>query len=208
MSRPLGKALPAVLLVGGPPGAGKTTLGRALAAKIDGTSLTVDDLLTAAQAVTTPESHPGLHVMAHRDSIEYFTTRSVAQLIDDAESQHEATWPAIEAVIRKRARWGPRVVIDGWALRPDKVAALGLEHVKSLWLVVDPKVLEERERANADYFGRSSDPERMLQNFLGRSLWHNDLIQREADRLGLAVLRQDGRASVDALGSEAMERIR
>lgn len=199
--------MPEVVLIGGAPGVGKTTLGRALAARIDATSLTVDDLLTAAQAVTTPESHSGLHVMAHGDSIEYFTTNSVARLIEDASTQHEATWPAIERVVRKRARWGPRIVIDGWALRPDKVAALGLENVFSLWLVVDRKVLEERERANAGYFDRSRDPERMLQNFLGRSLWHNDVIERQAAELRLDILRQDGHASVDVLCSKAMERI-
>lgn len=199
--------MPIVVLIGGAPGAGKSTLGRALAARVDAASLTADDLLTAAQGVTTPESHPGLHVMVHRDSIEYFTTSSLAQLIEDATFQHEATWPAIEAVIRRHARWGPRIVIDGWALRPDKAAALRLANVLSLWLVVTPSVLEDRERANAEYFGRSRDPERMLQNFLGRSLWYNDLIQEQATALGLDVLRQDGRASLETLCSEAMERI-
>jgi adenylate kinase family enzyme len=93
---------PSVLLIGGAPGAGKTTLGRALAARLDATSLTADDLLTAAKAVTTPNSHPGLHVMTAVNSIEYFTTTSVDQLTADATVQHEATWPAIEKVIRKR----------------------------------------------------------------------------------------------------------
>lgn len=198
--------LPQVVLIGGAPGVGKTTLGRALAARIDGASLTVDDLLTAAQGVTTPESHPGLHVMALRDSIEYFSTSSVAQLIEDASIQHEATWPAIETVIRKHSRWGPRIVIDGWALRPGKVA--GLENVISLWLVADRGVLEQRERANVAYFGKSRDPEGMLQNFLGRSLWYNDLIRQEATRHRLDILQQNGYASVDQLCSEAMERIR
>ena len=200
--------MPEVILVGGAPGVGKTTLGRALAAKIDAVSLTIDDILTAIQGVTSAQSHPDLHVMAHRDSIDYFTTRSVAQLLEDASRQHEATWPAVESVIRKHARWGPLIVIDGWALRPGAVVALGLENVNSLWLVADRGVLEVRERGNVDYFGQSRDPERMLQNFLGRSSWYNDWIEQQATELGLTVLRQDGNASVDALCVEAIKRMR
>ena len=98
-------------------------------------------------------------------------------------------------------------MIDGWALRPNKVAALGGENVRSFWLVADRAVLEERERTNADYFGQSRDPERMLQNFLGRSLWYNDLIEQQATELGLDILRQDGHRSVDVLCAEAMERL-
>jgi 2-phosphoglycerate kinase len=200
-------ASPSVFLIGGAPGVGKTTLGRTLASRVDATSLTADDLLTAAKAVTTPDSHPGLHVMTAVESIDYFTTSPVEQLIADADRQHEALWPAIERVVRKRAAWGPPVVLDGWALRPGRVAALDLDNVVSFWLVADPAVLEMRERGNTDFFGRSIDPERMLRNFLGRSLWHNDLIEREATALGLPVLRQDGRASVDTLCTLAMTRI-
>ena len=146
---------PGVFLIGGAPGVGKTTLGRALATRVDATSLTADDLLTAAKAVTTPNSHPGLHVMTAVNSIEYFTTSSVDQLTADATVQHEAIWPAIEKVIRKRAAWGPPIVIDGWFLRPPKVAELDLERVISFWLVAEPAVLEERERRNVEFFGRS-----------------------------------------------------
>ena len=188
-----------VLLIGGAPGVGKTTLGRALAARVDATSLTVDDLLTAVKAVTTPNSHPGLHVMTAVDTVEYFTTTPVDQLRNDAVTQHEATWPAIVRVIRKRATWGPSIVIDGWALQPAKVAKLGLDNVRAFWLVADAEVLETRERRNVEFFGRSSNPERMLQNFLGRSLWHNDLIEKQATALGLSVIRQDGHTSVETL---------
>jgi Zeta toxin len=43
---------PKVILVGGCPGAGKTTLGRAIAARLGYASLTIDDLLGAARAIT------------------------------------------------------------------------------------------------------------------------------------------------------------
>lgn len=102
-----------VFLIGGAPGAGKTTLGSALAARLGFTSLSIDDLLTAAQAVTTPESHPRLHFMRNKPYLEYFTNSSVEQLKADATLQHEAAWPLVKRVIRKHARGGSAIVIDG-----------------------------------------------------------------------------------------------
>lgn len=190
---------PRVHLVGGCPGAGKTTLGKNLAVELGVTSLSIDDLFHAARAVTTPETHPGLHVMARVNSIEYFTEGPVEKLTADADTQHAATWPAVEKVIRNHAVWGDPIVIDGWFLRPQWVADLNLDNVAPFWLVVERTVLEERERKLEDFYGRSREPERMLRNFLGRSFWYNDFIEEEAARLGMPILRQDGTRSVEDL---------
>jgi 2-phosphoglycerate kinase len=194
-----------VLLIGGPPGAGKTTLGKTLAFKLGVTSLTIDDLMVAARAVTTPESHPGLHVMSTGDSIDYFTQGPIDKLIQDARMQHEATWPAVEKVIKNHASsWGSRIVVDGWSMRPKWVVELGLKNVKSGWIFIDPDVLKALEQKNTDLFGKSSDPKRMLENFMARSLWHNDLIRNEAVSLGLQVLKQDGNITVDEMCEEVL----
>ncbi len=196
---------PKVLLIGGAPGVGKTTLGRVLASRLRSTSLSIDDLLTAAKAVTTRQSHPGLHVMSAVNSVEYFTTSSVDQLTADATIQHDATWMVIEKVIRNHATWGSPIVIDGWALRPNKVAKLDLGNVTSFWLVAGPSVLEERERENVDFFHNSSNPERMLENFLARSVWYNNLIREQATEWKLNILHQDGQASVEDLCNAVLE---
>lgn len=192
-----------VFLIGGAPGVGKTTLGRSLAAKIGITSLSTDDILTAAKAVTTPASHPGLHVMSAVPSAEYFTNRTLDQLEEDATAQHEATWPAIEKVIRSHATWGPSIVIEGWALSPARVRQLGLRNVKSLWLVADPKGFAERERKNAEFFRPSSDPERMFLNFVGRSRWHNEFTEEQASVHGFDILRPDGLTPEEACSQAA-----
>lgn len=188
-----------VLLIGGPPGAGKTTLGTALANRLGITSLSVDDLVVAAKAVTTPDTHPGLWALARAPVHEYFTDSSVERLVADATQRHEATWPMVEAVIRKHASTGGTpIVIDGWHLRPSQVAALSLDNVWSGWLAPAPEVLEQRERAFGFHAG-SADPERMLANFLARSHWHNRLIAEQATGFGMALLRQPGNVSVDDL---------
>ncbi|HKY53122.1 MAG TPA: hypothetical protein VJM08_02400 [Anaerolineales bacterium] len=189
-----------VFLIGGAPGVGKTTLGRALAAKLGSASVSIDDLMMVAQAVTTPETHPGLHIMNKMPHVEYFTNSSVDQLQADANMQHEAAWPFVKSLILKHATWDPSpIVIDGWHLRPGKVAELNLPNIWSGWIVISPSVLVERERKNLQWFQGSSSPERMLENFQARSLWYNDLIKEEASQLHMNILPQEGDTSIDEL---------
>jgi len=195
-----------VWLIGGAPGVGKTTLGRHLAERVGATSLSIDDLMTAARAVTTPESHPGLHVMQRRHYVDYFTNNTVDELIADATAQHEATWPAVEKVIRNHASWGSPIVIDGWAMRPGGIADLNLPNVASFWLVAPPSVFEERERRNVDFVRESPAPERMLRNFLARSLWYNELIREQVAELQLNLLEQPGTTTVDELCGRVLHR--
>lgn len=195
--------VPKLILIGGAPGAGKTTLGRSLAIQFGRTSLTVDDLMTAARVVTTPQSHPGLHMLKGRSGAEYFTNTDLPSLIADAERQHEEVWPIVEKVIRNHAAtWGSPIVIDGWTLHPRKVTEMRLDGLASFWLVIDRESLESREAANTEFFDSSPDPARMRRNFLARSFWHNDLIRSEAAALGLPIIEQDGSKSVESLCAE------
>jgi 2-phosphoglycerate kinase len=197
-------ALPTVVLVGGAPGAGKTTLGKALAARLGATSLSVDDLVRAAQAVTTPDSHPDLHVMRQRPYLELYTETSAEELLRMAEREHRAAWPLAEAVLRKHVNVGEPIVLDGWHLRPEHVADSLGDAVRGVWIVCEPAVLEARERANSEWWSGSTDPERMLANFLGRSVGFNALVERQARERGLPILHQDGTVGVEALGELAL----
>jgi 2-phosphoglycerate kinase len=188
-----------VYLIGGPPGVGKSTLGLVLGARLGIASLSVDDFTLAAQAITTPETHPGLHVMRRVPSTEYFTDSSVEQLKSDATAQHEATWPLVERVVRIHATRESAIVIDGWHMRPRMVAQMELDNVWSGWIVPSDSVLEEPESRNEEFVRKSTNPQRMLENFLARSFWFNDLIKREATELQMNILPQPGETSVDEL---------
>jgi 2-phosphoglycerate kinase len=188
-----------VYLIGGAPGAGKSTLGLALGARLGFASLTVDDFMRAAQAITTPETHPGLHPMRGVPATEYFTDSSVDRLKSDATAQHEATWPLIERVVRLHARGERALVIEGWHIRPRMVAQLKLDNVWSGWIVPSDSVFEEREIKSAEWVRISSNPERLRNNLLTRSLWYNDLIRRQATALQMNILRQPGETTVDEL---------
>lgn len=198
-------ALPRVVLIGGPPGAGKTTLARSVASALGYAALSADDLAVAARAVTSPKRSRALHPMAGSGHTRYFTESTVEGLIEDAQALQDALWPAVERVVRLHETMDDPVVIDWWLLAPDLVASLRDERVGSIWLHVEPSVLTQRERANAHFFADSPDPQRMLDNFMGRSLWRNRWVASEARRLGLPVLHQDGSVPVANLTSAALD---
>lgn len=151
-----------VILIGGPPGAGKTTLGATLARRLGIPSLSTDDLVVAAHAVTTPKTHPGLWAVSPASWFEYFTHSSVEDLEADATRLHEAAWPMVKALIQKYGTGASSaIVIDGWHFRPRYVADLGLDNVWSGWIVPAPEVLGARAGARSrgirSFFGPRAD---------------------------------------------------
>ena len=190
---------PSVILIGGPPMIGKTTTARRLAARLDYGLMSTDDVGQSIQAVTTPDSHPELHTMSGIDYREYYVSRSTERLIQDAEGQHQATWPAVEAVVRSHADWAGPIVIEGWTLMPEAVASLNLRGVASLWMVTDEGLLEQRIRSNQDFWRGASDEELMIQRFLERSVWHNNRTTARAEQLGLKVVYVEPDATPDEL---------
>lgn len=194
-----------VYLIGGAPGAGKTTLGRALADRLGAVSLTVDDLVTAMQGVERGQEHSDLHRIGRHPHVEYFTETPLIELQADAEALHAAAWPGVSRVIGKRAKYGPAYVLDGWGFEADRIGDLGVPTVRAVWIDIDRDVLEGRERDVWPFYEQSHDPERMLASFLARSFWWNDRVVSRARTLGLPVLVQDGTQSVEDLCDEVLE---
>ena len=178
------------IIIGGPGGAGKTTLSRAIGRSLDRKSLTLDDLVIAARAITTPDTHPPLH--SGRDGhLRYFTETPPQQLIANASELALTVWQMAERVIRHHRASKTPLVMDHWLFEPELIAALD-PAAAVLWLHIDPAALERRERAT-DFTVGSTDPEAMHRNFMARSLWRNEYLAAEAEEYGQPVLRLTGK---------------
>ena len=197
-----------VILVGGPPGAGKTTLARSIPGRIGFASTTVDDLVTTARLTTSPQTHPALHAMAGVGHLQYFTAGPPERLIADAEHLSETMWPIIDRIVQRHISSNNPVVLDWWLFSPRAVSHVADPHVGSLWLNIDPDALDRREWATTEFREGSADPERMHANFMERSRWRNELVAAQAAEFGLPLLHQPGDTSVEDLTDAAIGLLR
>jgi hypothetical protein len=165
-----------VILIGGSPTSGKSTLASTLAAQLGYSVIATDDIGAAVRGVTGPQVAPDLFAMQAIDYREYYISHSVEEMLEQAQRSHRALWPAIEAVIHAHATWAAPSIVEGWALLPDLVAKLDTNRIAAVWIDVPGSVLEARVRANAAFFAGASNPELMIKRFTQRSvefgLWH------------------------------------
>jgi 2-phosphoglycerate kinase len=199
---------PHVILIGGAPMSGKTTVAYRLAATLGYGCLSTDDLGEALRAVTTKDSHPHLHPMAGYDYREYYVTRSLEALIADVSLEHRALWPAGQRVIHKHATWGAPIVIEGWSLWPERGIQLRWPSVRTLWLVAHEETLRDRMGKAGAFFGGASDEEAMRQQYLARSFWYDTRLQEAVNTFGLPRIAVPLRAPVQAIVARGLEQLR
>lgn len=191
-----------VILMGGSPLVGTQAVARRLAARLGYPCAGVEDLRRAIRAVTTAQSHPAFFMLEKKDHRQYFMTHSVGRLTADAEYLHEASWPAVKKVIEYHLDEGDPLVMEGWGLLPEKVAALADERVRGLWLIGSEAVFRRQVEASREMMGRSATADRLVEKILGRSLAWNEKLRQAVERLGLAYVE----VGVDMVSGEIEER--
>src|SRR6266404_2808259 len=199
---------PRVILIGGAPMSGKTTVARLLAAKLGYGCISTDDLGEAIRAVTAKDSHPHLHPMDGYDYKEYYVTRSVEALIADISLEHRAMWPAVRSVIRKHATWGEPTVMEGWSLWPEEVAELRLPNVASLWFVAHEQTLRERLIKAVEFYRGASDEEAMIEHYLARSLWYNAQLKEAVKKFTLTSIELPPQAPPQKIVELCLEQVK
>jgi 2-phosphoglycerate kinase len=196
-----------VIVMGGAPFSGKSTLAKRLAAQRGYGLVAIDDVGTAVRAVTTPQSHPALHPMAGWDYRAYYIAHSPATLIHHSRQEHDALWPAIAALIHAHLQWAGPVILEGWQLDPDRVTSLTHPQLRACWLLVDDAVLEARLRADTAFYQGASDVERLIQHYLARSRWANDRVRRAAVHAASMVIHVGPEETVEALVTRCVQHL-
>jgi len=197
-----------VILIGGPPTSGKSTLARTLARRLDFGCVSTDDLGISGKAMTTAESHPGLHSMDAGNHSEYFRCNSADWLVDDVLNSHAELWPAIESIIREHTvgySTDP-IIIEGMALWPERVAHLPYPDVVSFWLDMTEEDLETNTRERVEFHYEEDEAKQVMAKFIARSVLWNRRRQEVVTRLGLNTVDSSPTRSPEELAQHCIER--
>ena len=197
-----------VILIGGPPASGKSTLARKLAARLGYGCISTDDIGVSARAMTTLESHPNLHSMDSGTHKNHFLDNTADWLVENVMSWHAEIWPAIKAIIRAHTVGysADPVIIVGMALWPERVSELEYPSTVSFWLGMTADEIETRtwERTEFDY--QESAAEGVTAKFIARNVLWNHLMQEAVNRLGLELLDTTPIWSTDELAQHCVDR--
>lgn len=167
-----------VILIGGSPMSGKTTLAARLSACYEYSHISTDDIGEIIQTVID------INPMKGFDYKEYYIQKTFKQLIKEAYDYHEKIFPAIERLITIHSNWSSPIIIEGWALYPEMLKHIVNENVKKIWLICEQKVLQKRLIKNKPFYTGASDEEVMMSNYLKRSIWHNEKLSNECNVTG------------------------
>ena len=184
---------------------GKTTISRIISARLQYGLISTDDIGAGIAAVTDPSSHPAFHYMENLDYREYYIEKNTSELILDINNQHQELWPALLKLFENHSTWDSETIIEGWALRPSYVSKLTGD-ISGIFLLSEDSLIEKRIRAN-DFSVGSSDPEKMIQNYLERSLWYNRLIRDQVIQIGLNAMSIYEGMEPDFIADECMKNL-
>jgi len=145
-----------VTLVCGASGAGKSCVARPLAARYGVPLAEADDIVTALQAITTPEQQPVLHFWETHPEFRDWAPEEIAARHFQVAS---ALRPAYAAVIADHVEFAAPVVFEGDYLLPELAAEAGTavravvldeqdeDQVTANYLRREPGAQQQRHRA-------------------------------------------------------------
>lgn len=166
-----------VVLIGGTSNTGKSTVAGAVADRLGFEHRSTDGLARhPGRPWRTPEREVPPHV------VEHYGTLTTDELLASVLDHYERLWPRIEELITERARAGaPGLVLEGSALRPDRVAGLTVPRTAAVWLTADDAVVRDRVRAAGRYEVATDAERHLMDRFLARTVryqaWMLDAVE-------------------------------
>lgn len=197
--------LPHVLWIGGPPGSGKTSIARMLAAK--------HDLRACHADAHTWEHHDRAVARGYRGATRWEQMTpdeqwlgQVDEMVGISVDANEERFRLIVEEIEKLPR-SPLVLAEGTPLLPWLIRTRVSSAAHAVWLVPTPEfqrsLLERRPQTT---FERTSNPARAASNRIEREIRVGAMIEYDAGERGGHVLKVDGSRDLRAM-ADAVEAI-
>lgn len=121
---------------------------------------------------------------------EHYSALSVDELIASVLAHYERLWPRIEELVRDHER----LVLEGSALWPARVATLAPSDTAAVWLTVDTTEVRDRIRTAGDYAGATAGERALMDKFAARTERFQQLVLADVERLGLTRIDGTGRS--------------
>ncbi|GAA3518043.1 shikimate kinase [Actinocatenispora rupis] len=190
-----------VYWIGGGSGGGKSTVARHLADRYGLRIYDTDALMSDHTGRTTPADSPYLHEFIGMDMDQRWLLRSPHTMLDTFHwYRGEGFRLIVEDLLDQGADTG--VVVEGFRALPHLVRPLLAEPRQAVWLLPTPafrRAAFEHRGSLWSIAGRTSDPERALDNLLVRDGLFTDRLTADLARLGLPSIEVDGSLGEDEL---------
>jgi 2-phosphoglycerate kinase len=193
-----------VLLIGGTSHVGKSTLARALAAKLGWDQLSTDRLARhPGRPWATSKGPLPEHVGTH------YLSLSVDQITTEQLRHYRRLWPRIEALVTEHATGtdARRLIIEGSGILPDYVAALKIPNTAAVWLTASADALRDRIYSASRFNERTADEKIMVEKFFGRTERYDQLILNAVNSLGLPSIDTSTVHSIRGLMKQCLQLI-
>ena len=111
-----------VILIGGAPGTGKSTIAQNLSKELDLPWISTDQLRGIVRDYAVREQYPDLLLPEGLDTAETFLANLSAEKIADMEYQQAYdVWPAVSYVVNETYGWKDGVIIEGVNIIPELI---------------------------------------------------------------------------------------
>jgi 2-phosphoglycerate kinase len=190
-----------VYWIGGGSGAGKSTIAKRLADQYGLQLYSTDETIREHGRGTPSDERPFATAFDKMDMDERWVSRTPEAMLD---TFHFFRGECFDRIVEDLLTYPAdrRIVVEGFRVLPDLVKPLlhAIDH--GVWLLPTPEFrLAAFQRRNGlwDIAGKTSNPERALQNLLARDALFTDRLREETKRAGLPVIEVGTAISEDAL---------
>jgi 2-phosphoglycerate kinase len=107
-----------IILVGGMPTAGKSTLAENLSKQLNLPWISTDQIGTIMRAVASKEKYPKLFTWEDYDGVQFLNELTADEIADNEFANGEAIWLGVRKLIEEDDAWSNGFIIEGATILP------------------------------------------------------------------------------------------